>query len=426
MPRGSNQARIFLQELFQEQGGEQLLERLTPQTDDPPVSVAAGTSISDRAIERRWKRIACAPGIRDVLLPPGGDVDHAVYEGNIENYIGTVRLPVGLAGPLRVNGLFAKGDYYLPLATTEAALVASYHRGATLLNRAGGCSALLLAEGVVRAPGFAFATARDSGRFVTWVLENQDRIQAAAEATTRHGSLTDLRIQLTGNHVYLLFEYQTGDASGQNMATIATEAACDLINDQSPVHPEYSFVEANMSGDKKASALSFQNVRGRHVTAEATIAADLVERYLHTTAQHMTNYWRMSAMGGVLSGTIGVQGHYANGLAALYIACGQDAACISETAVGLTRFETRPEGLYASVTLPNLMVGTVGGGTGLPSQQACLELMGLSGSGKARALAEVCAGLVLAGELSIIGALAAGHFTRAHKKLARKRGAPHG
>jgi len=125
-------------------------------------------------------------------------------------------------------------------------------------------------------------------------------------------------------------------------------------------------------------------------------------------------------MGGVLSGTIGVQGHYANGLAALYIACGQDAACVSESAVGVTRFELGDDGsLYAAVTMPNLIVGTVGGGTGLPSQRACLELLGLAGPGNAQALAEVCAAVSLAGELSIIGALAAGHFTRAHRQLAR-------
>jgi hydroxymethylglutaryl-CoA reductase (NADPH) len=125
-------------------------------------------------------------------------------------------------------------------------------------------------------------------------------------------------------------------------------------------------------------------------------------------------------MGGVLSGTMGLHGHYANGLAALYLACGQDVACVAESAVGVTRFELTAEGgLYASVTLPNIMVGTVGGGTGLPSQRACLEVMGLAGPGKAQALAEVCAGLCLAGELSIIGALCSGDFSRAHRVLAR-------
>jgi hydroxymethylglutaryl-CoA reductase (NADPH) len=128
----------------------------------------------------------------------------------------------------------------------------------------------------------------------------------------------------------------------------------------------------------------------------------------------------MSALGGVMSGSIGVQGHYANGLAALFIATGQDAACVAEAAVGVTRFEPMEDGgLYASVTLPNLIVGTVGGGTGLPTQRACLEIMGLAGAGHARALAELAAGLALAGELSITGALAAGHFTDAHRRLSR-------
>ena len=136
----------------------------------------------------------------------------------------------------------------------------------------------------------------------------------------------------------------------------------------------------------------------------------------------MAEYWRMSAIGGVLSGTIGIQGHYANGIAALYLACGQDVACVAESAIGTTRFEIEEGGgLYATVTLPNLMVGTVGGGTGLPSQKACLELMGLSGPGKAPALAEVAAGLCLGGELSIIGALCAHEFSSAHHKLARGR-----
>lgn len=420
MPSDVSRARSFLDRLLRTQSRSELISRLEPDNSDPGTRVPSGAHITRKIIERRWERLPLAPELRSVLLERYDPEELAVYGRNIENCIGSVSLPLGLAGPLRVNGLFAKGDYYLPLATTEAALVASYHRGACLLSQAGGCSAILLAEGVSRSPGFSFASAREAGVFVAWVTENLEQIQAAAEATTRHGSLSDLRITIEGNHVYLLLEFLTGDASGQNMATIATEAACALIIEQSPIQPEYFFVEANMSGDKKASAQSFLSVRGKKVTAEAVIPAELVAQILHTTPQRMTDYWRMSAMGGVLSGTIGVQGHYANGLSALYLACGQDAACIAESAVGTTRFEVRADGaLYAAVTLPNLMVGTVGGGTGLPTQRACLELMGLYGDGKARALAEVCGGLSLAGELSIIGALAAGEFTRAHRKLAR-------
>jgi hydroxymethylglutaryl-CoA reductase (NADPH) len=186
------------------------------------------------------------------------------------------------------------------------------------------------------------------------------------------------------------------------------------------VRPRYWFVEANMSGDKKATSQSFLSVRGKKVGAEIVLPAALVEKRLHTTARAMADYARMSMIGGLMSGSIGAQGHYANGLAALFIACGQDAACVAEAAVGITRFELRDDGdLYASVTLPNLVVGTVGGGTGLPTQKACLDILGLSGTGHARAFAEVAAALSLAGELSIIGALCAGHFTRAHRDLAR-------
>ena len=420
MPSDSFHARTFLDRLFHGKNKEQLLQRLEPHGPAPAQHVPGGAHITPEIVDRRWRRISAPPGVRETLLNSADSKQMAGYSRNIENFIGMTRLPLGLAGPLRVNGLFAQGDYYLPLATTEAALVASYHRGACLLSQAGGCSAMLLAEGVSRSPGFAFDTARHAGLFASWVIEHLDDIRTAAQSTTGHGTLEDLRITIEGNHIYLLLEFRTGDASGQNMATIATEAACAMIMENTPVKPDYFFVEANMSGDKKASAQSFLTVRGKKVTAEAIIPAEMIEQVLHTTPGRMSDYWRMSAMGGVLSGTIGVQGHYANGLAALYIACGQDAACIAESAVGVTRFEVRSDGaLYASVTLPNLMVGTVGGGTALPSQRACLELMGLYGEGHARALAEVCAGMALAGELSIIGALAAGEFTRAHRKLAR-------
>ena len=331
-----------------------------------------------------------------------------------------MKVPVGLAGPLRINGLFANGDFYVPLATTEATLVASYSRGAQLITEAGGCAALLLNEGVTRAPGFAFATLIDSATFVAWATSALDEFRRVAETTTHHGRLVDLQVTVEGNHVYLGLDFTTGDASGQNMVTIATEAICRYIGERSPVRPQYAFLEANMSGDKKATARAFTSVRGRKVSAEVVLPADLVADRLHTSPQALADYWRMSALGGVMSGSIGVHGHYANGLAALFIACGQDAACVAEAAVGITRFELRDDGaLYAAVTLPNVIVGTVGGGTGLPSQRACLDILGLAGPDHARALAELCAALSLAGELSITGALAAGQFSRAHQRLAR-------
>jgi len=420
MPTDYHRASCFLNRLLQDHTADELRERLKPKTQEPALRVSRDPQMSADAVERRWQPFAAQPESRAALLDPQTLEQMECYQHNIENFIGCVRLPVGVAGPLRVNGLFAQGDYYIPLATTEAALVASYSRGAQLISEAGGCTAMLLNEGMSRAPGFAFTTLEEAGVFIVWALSNLEQFKREAEGTTRHGQLIDMRITVEGNHVYLNFEFTTGDASGQNMVTIATEAICTYIQAHSPVLPRYSFIEANLSGDKKASAQSFLSVRGRKVTAEVILPTELIAHRLRTTPVQMVNYWRMSAIGGVLTGTLGVHGHYANGLAALYIACGQDAACVAESAVGVTRFEVTEQGeLYAAVTLPNLTVGTVGGGTGLPSQRACLEIVGLAGPGKAAALAEVCAGLCLAGELSIIGALCAGEFAQAHRRLAR-------
>lgn len=369
--------------------------------------------------ERRWGVLPHVDGARDELLDASALAHAEEFDRHVENFIGTVKVPVGVAGPLLVNGVHAQGLYWVPLATTEAALVASYSRGARLVSEAGGCTAVTINEGVSRAPGFAFHTVYEAGQFVAWAVANLGALRSVAEATSKHARLQDMRVSLEGNHVYLIFDYSTGDAAGQNMVTIATQAICEHITLACPVRPRYSFVEANHSGDKKASAQSFMSVRGKSVTAEVTIPADLLQRRLHTTPKMMSNYWHMSAVGGVLSGTIGVQGHYANGIAALYLATGQDVACVAESAVGVTRFELGDDALYAAVTLPNLIVGTVGGGTVLPSQRACLDLMGLRGTGHSQALAEVCAGLALAGELSIVGAIVAGEFTRAHERFAR-------
>ncbi len=339
------------------------------------------------------------------LLDDRTAAEAQVYARNIENFIGAARVPLGLIGPLRVNGLHANGDYYVPLATTEAALIASHSRGARLITEAGGCTALLLNEGVSRAPGFAFDSIVDAALFVAWATTQMETFRRIASETTRYGRLIDLQITLEGNHVYLGFEFTTGDASGQNMVTIATDAICRYIAPSAPTQPRYHFVEANLSGDKKATTHSFTSVRGRKVTAEVRFQRRAASPSGCIRQRHrLMDYWRMSALGGVMSGSIGVQGHYANGLAALFIATGQDAACVAEAAVGVTRFEPLEDGgLYASVTLPNLIVGTVGGGTGLPTQRACLEIMGLAGAGHARAFAEVAAAVALAGELSITG-----------------------
>lgn len=351
--------------------------------------------------------------------------DLSQLEGNIENYIGMTQVPTGVVGPLRVIGSAAHGDFYLPLATSEGALVASYHRGAKATRLSGGITSICIIEGVQRSPVFKFPNIGDLGLFLIWVLEQQDIFRKITSETSRYAQLTEMKSNIEGNHIILIFEFHTGDAAGQNMVTICTEAICRYIIENSPVAPVSWFIEGNYSGDKKATAMSFTNVRGKKVTAEVALPRTIVEGVLKTTPEAMAEYWQTSTIGVIQSGAIGAQGHYANGLAALFLATGQDVACVSEAAVGITRMElTKDGGLYASVTLPNLIVGTVGGGTGLPTQRECLELMKCYGAGNARKYAELCGALVLSGELSIAAALSAGHFASAHKKLGRRHAAP--
>jgi hydroxymethylglutaryl-CoA reductase (NADPH) len=427
MPSAFDATRRLIAAMIAGRTGREIAASTRPDTATPLKPWIRPTRRIDHTFtEAHWRTLlahtAASEADKAALLDDGAIALMEVAGSNIENYIGALRIPVGVIGPLRVNGVFAHGDHYVPLATTEAALVASYGRGARLVSAAGGASVAVLAEGVHRAPGFAFSSIGEAGLFVAWVIEEVAQLRAAAEATSRFAKLVEISPHIEGDHVYLVCTYTTGNAAGQNMVTIATDALCRRIEALSPVKPLFWFVEANFSGDKKASAMSFLSVRGRKVTASVELGRELVVDMLHTTPERMQDYWRMSALGGVMSGSIGVQGHYANGLAALYLATGQDAACVAESAIGVTRIELREGGrLFVSVTLPNIIAGTVGGGTGLPTQTAGLNILGLRGDGQARAFAEVCAATCLAGELSIIGALCAHEFAGAHQKLARQR-----
>ncbi len=401
--------------------------KLEPQagTRTPKKYLRAGRTVNASSVRALWRQIVSAK-------PAAATAQHQLaddetletaehYAGNIENMIGTVKLPVGVIGPLRINGMNANGDFIVPLATTEAALVASYHRGANLITAAGGASVAMVQEGVLRTPGFRFRSLLESGLFVDWVTREVEALQAAAEATTKHGKLIALEPVIDNDIVFLLCRYTTGDAAGQNMVTIATDALCRHIGAHCPIRALNWYIEANFSGDKKASYLGVITGRGRKVSASVMLPGALVSKHLHATIDDMLAYASMANLGSLLSGQLGAQAHYANGLAAFYIATGQDAACVAESAVGFTRMERRGDDLFVSVTLPNILVGSVGGGTRLPSQSAALDIFGLKGSGHGAALAEVAATVCLCGELSIVGAIAAGHFTRAHESLARHR-----
>ncbi len=376
----------------------------------------------DQAIidaDRRWASLS-QDDAKSELFDAKARASASAYQRNIESYIGTVSIPVGIAGPLRIHGRSGTAEYRVPLATTEAALVASYNRGSRLLTAAGGCNALVVDEGLSRTPVFAFDSLTDAEAFADFVSQHSDQLDSVVAGVTSHGQLLSTRPVIEGNHVYIDLRYRTEDASGQNMVTFASDAICEVILKHTPVKPRSWFLEGNLSGDKKATAQTLGDVRGKRVIADVRISRALVCQQLHTTPDRMASYWCASAIVGVMSGATGVQGHFANGLAALYLACGQDVACVAESATGITRLETTEDGdLYASVTLPNIMVGTVGGGTGLPSAKACLNILGLSGTGKSAALAEVAAAIVLAGELSIIGAFCSGDFAMAHRSLSR-------
>lgn len=341
--------------------------------------------------------------------------------GCIECQVGWCQVPVGVIGPLRVRGLHASGDFYVPMATTEGALVASYNRGAKAIGLSGGARTACVSESVARAPSFLFRNLVDAGVFLNWVLPQVEGFREIVAQETAHGELVDLQVTINGSTLVLSFEYTTGDAAGQNMVTAATDAICRRLVERAPVKPVVWYLDGNLSGDKKASMLSFLGVRGKKVVAEAHLSESTVRHLLHSTPAEMARYSRVSALGGVQSGSIGVQGHVSNALTAIYLACGQDVACVAESAVGITDMDVDEDGgLRVDLSLPNLIVGTVGGGTHLPTASECLRLMDCEGVGKARRLAEICAATALAGELSIVAAMASGEFGAAHRRHRRK------
>lgn len=342
---------------------------------------------------------------------------------NIENPIGAAQIPMGVAGPLKVEGQYAKGLYYVPLATTEGALVASVNRGMKLVTESGGARAKVFRDGMARAPLFKLPSIVDALEFVEWIESRFDEIKKAAESTTRHGKLEEIQPFVVGDNVWLRMVFSTGDAMGMNMATVASEAAARYIRENYP-KAELVALSGNMCVDKKPNAVNFLLGRGKTVLAEALIRRDALERLGVTPeAVHEVNL-RKNLLGSALAHSYGFNAHFANIIAAIFIATGQDAAQVVESSMGITWTEARAEGLYISVFLPSLEVGTVGGGTGLPTQREALAIMGVAGPGdpsgvNALKFAEIVAAAVLSGELNLIVALARDELARAHQMLGR-------
>jgi len=347
--------------------------------------------------------------------------DPKVTQGNIENFTGVAQVPIGFAGPLKVNGEHADGEFLIPLATTEGTLVASYNRGIKMINLCGGITTTISDDMMQRAPVFSFDSARKAMTFARWIDENIEELRKQAEATSNVAKLIGIQKFLTSKLVYLRFNYTTGDAAGQNMVTAATFAACNWILDHFKGISRH-YMDGNMTTDKKTSTINTLYTRGKRVTAEVTLKRDLLIEHLRVDPEACEYYMKVSSLGTFMAGgsSNGVQS--ANALAAMFIATGQDVANVVESSTGMVHMETTPEGdLYASLTLPSLIVGTYGGGTALPTQKECLEILGCYGQGKALKFAEIVAAVAAAGEISLGAAVSSLEWVSAHEKLGRNR-----
>jgi hydroxymethylglutaryl-CoA reductase (NADPH) len=347
--------------------------------------------------------------------------DPAVVAGNIENFIGVAQVPIGIAGPLLVDGEHARGKFYVPLATTEGTLVASYNRGMKLLYEAGGVRTTVVADVMQRAPAFGFDSAREARAFGEWVTARFAAIKAEADATTRVGRLHDIEQFPASRFMFLRFNYTTGDAAGQNLTGKATDRACTWIRAHYAGIRDF-YLEANLATDKKSSHINILRTRGKRVVAEATIPERLARRIMRTTPGQMFRARQVSNLGGLLAGVNNNGNHSANGIAALFAATGQDIANVAESSAALVHTELLADGsYYYSVTIPALIVATYGGGTGLPTQRECLELLGCYGPGRVRKFAEIVTATVLCGEISLGAAVVADEWVTAHERLGRNR-----
>ncbi|MEZ5979448.1 MAG: 3-hydroxy-3-methylglutaryl-CoA reductase [Planctomycetota bacterium] len=387
----------------------QELERVPrdPDDDHGPDAVAARRRLAERAAGRALPHLAGAP------------VDPRSARGNVENLVGYAQVPVGLAGPLRVLGEEGEYEVYVPLATTEGAMVASYSRGMSVLRAAGGVTARVVAEGLSQHPMLVYAGVEDALRARDLVASSFDELAAVAALGTRHGRLVSARGEVLGRRLVVRLVFTTGDAIGINMAARATDRIARLVAERTDALEHYVH---GQDVEKRANARALVEGRGRSVVAERVVPKELVERRLRTTPAALAAVARSYAVGFAQLGTQNWTVQSANGLAALMLACGQDVAYLTESATGHLELDVAPSGdLVASVHLPNLIVGTVGGGTAQGTAAECLALLGAAGTGGVRRLAEVAAATVLAGDLSLMASFVAGDFVDAHERLGRNR-----
>lgn len=369
---------------------------------------------------RSFVKQQCAASLEHVAHYSVSPADTA---GNIENFIGVAQVPIGLAGPILIDGQQAKGAFYVPMATTEGTLIASYNRGMRLLTMSGGVKVTVVDDAMQRAPVFIFEDARQALQFGQWIEENFSKIKSQAESTTSVGKLRNIEQYAAARMRYLRFNFTTGDAAGQNMVGKACFVACEWIKDNYPFTGMQRYtLSGAMDTDKKHSQLNTLNTRGKRVIAEATISKENLQNIMGVSPEMLFKMRQVSNVGSFMAGSINNGAHSANGIAAMFIACGQDAANVAESSAAISFLDLDSQGnYYIAITIPSLIVATYGGGTGLATQKECLQIMDCYGNGKVNKLAEIIAATVLAGELSLSSAVLAGDWVSSHDALGRNR-----
>ena len=348
-------------------------------------------------------------------------IEPQVTQGNIEHFTGVAQVPLGFAGPLLVRGEHAQGEFYVPLATSEGTLVASYNRGMKVLHRSGGVKCAVVGDNMQRAPAFVFEDAAQARSFADWLVEQTEDIRAVCEATDPFIHLKHIDYYLASKFAYLRFNFTTGDAAGMNMVSKATFAACNwILQHCDVVEIQRFFLESNFATDKKASMINMMRTRGKRVTAEVVIKRDALLEIMDADTESLYYHSRVANMGAMLSGANNNGCHSANAITAIFIATGQDVANVAESSMALLYSElTAEKDLYMSITLPSLIVATCGGGTGLPTQREGLEAMSCYGVGNVKKFAEIVAGTVLAGEISLAAAISSLDWVYSHEEFGR-------
>ena len=338
--------------------------------------------------------------------------------GNIENLVGATHIPLGIGGPIRVKGEHADGEFFVPFATTEGTLVTTYQYGMRAITEAGGANAYVVADALDITPCFVVGTTRDALALASWLDDHLTELQALAAETTTHGRLVEIRPHVFGRRVFAQFVFNTGDAMGLNMVNLAVDRLCRQVAEAVPC--ERWYLRCNYSSDKKPAAINLFRPYGKEVAIDLTLPASVVEAHLGVSPVDLVEFAASGRLGTMQAGALGANAHFANGLAAIYIACGQDVAQIVNASIGFLDVElVGAKDLYVAARLPNLVVGTVGGGTGLPTQRECLALLGCDGEGTARKFAEIVGATLVAGELAICAALANDRFIEAHRRSRR-------